>query len=104
MKRHKNIKVLILINILILLVTGCKNEGEYLKNKSEEINTSDIQEETNNFITEDEIWNKADKTARDTIRIYGNHTIEGLKVVSDKAKQYANEPKKSIDESIIETM
>lgn len=105
MKIIKITMSLIAICLLTLSLLGCKDESIETDRVNED-NISELLEykdETSNFITEDEIWNEANIIAKDTFQSYGNNTIEGLKIVSDKAKENAENTIKTIDESLLET-
>ena len=103
MKITKRIIVLIAICALTLSTIGCKNADvdSVVENKVTEVLGN--KEQTNIFITEDDIWSEANKIAKDTFQSYGNNTIEGLKIVSDKAKENAENTIKTIEESLLET-
>lgn len=94
MKKTKSIIFLTFILSFTLLLYGCNNnQNESLEKKAS----------NNNFITEDELWNDASVIAKDIANSYGDNTIKGLQVVSDKAKEYAENTTKSIDDNLLKT-
>lgn len=106
MKKIKKITFLTSILLFTLLFYGCNNSkptDNSIKNNTPTKSLKDKNINSNNFITEDEIWNDASLIAKDITESYGNNTIEGLKVVSDKAKESAQSTSKSIDDNLIKT-
>lgn len=106
MKKTKSIVFLISILSSTFLLYGCNNPKAIDNSMSNNSPTKSLKNKTinnNDFITEDGIWNDATTIAKDITESYGNNTIEGLKVVSDKAKENAENTTKSIDDNLLKT-